>query len=102
MEIVVFLPKTPALTPKNWRPMLLHIDALPAKNKGLLFLRLPMTERNAIVSPAISLLIFLTIIDCYEGYHVSRASWKSAVCSLLALYSMGFIFCASDITPILI
>ena len=44
------------------------MDAAPTNNKGLLLPRLSTTERNAIVAPAQSLLIYNTTDSCYQGY----------------------------------
>ena len=47
---------------------LLDVDAAPNNNKGLLLPRLTTSERNAIVSPAQSLLIYNSTDSCYQGY----------------------------------
>ena len=57
---------------------LLDIDAAPTNNKGLLLPRLSTTERNAIVAPAQSLLIYNTTDSCYQGY--IGTAWISFGC----------------------
>lgn len=47
---------------------LLDVDAAPGNNKGLLLPRLTTTQRNSIVAPAQSLLIYNTTDSCYQGY----------------------------------
>ncbi len=47
---------------------LLDVDAAPGNNKGLLLPRLSTTQRNSIVAPAQSLLIYNTTDSCYQGY----------------------------------
>ena len=47
---------------------LLDVNAAPNNNKGLLLPRLTTSERNAIVSPAQSLLIYNSTDSCYQGY----------------------------------
>ncbi len=57
---------------------LLDVDAAPGNNKGLLLPRLSTVERNAIVAPAQSLLIYNTTDSCYQGYIGTQ--WVSFGC----------------------
>ena len=59
---------------------LLDLDAAPGNDKGLLVPRLTTTERDAIVSPANSLLIFNTTTRCYEGYDTPSTTWVAFGC----------------------
>ncbi|PKP39539.1 MAG: hypothetical protein CVT98_01400 [Bacteroidetes bacterium HGW-Bacteroidetes-15] len=58
---------------------LLDVDAAPGNNKGLLLPRLSTTERNAIVAPAQSLLIYNTTDSCFQGYIGTQ--WVSFGCN---------------------
>jgi uncharacterized protein (TIGR02145 family) len=49
-------------------------------NKGLLLPRMTTAERDAIVSPANSLLIFNTTTRCYEGYDAPSSYWVAFGC----------------------
>lgn len=57
---------------------LLDVDAAPGNNKGLLLPRLSTAQRNAIVAPAQSLLIYNTTDSCYQGY--IGTGWVSFGC----------------------
>lgn len=60
---------------------LLDIDATGmSPKKGLLIPRMTTTERNAISSPAESLLLYNTTTQCYEGYNPSTATWVAFGC----------------------
>ena len=47
---------------------------------GLLFPRMTTIERNAITSPANSLLIFNITTECFEAYRTSSSSWVAFGC----------------------
>ena len=49
-------------------------------NKGLLVPRLTTVERDAIASPAYSLLIFNTTTGCFEAYDTPSTSWVAFGC----------------------
>lgn len=49
-------------------------------NLGLLIPRMTTAQRNAIVSPANSLLIFNTTSACFEAYNSAASSWQSVFC----------------------
>ena len=59
---------------------LLDLDANPTNNTGLLIPRLTTAERNAIASPALSLLIFNTTTNCFEAWMGS--AWYTISCPL--------------------
>ena len=48
--------------------------------RGLLIPRMTTAQRNAIVSPANSLLIYNTTSQCFEGYNASTLSWVAFGC----------------------
>lgn len=56
---------------------LLDIDASPANNKGILVPRMTTLQRTSIPSPANSLLVFDTDIDCFFYWSSTTASWNS-------------------------
>lgn len=63
---------------------LLDVDAqgLPSNNKkGLLIPRMTTAERNAIPSPANSLLIFNTTTNCFEWWSSATSSWQIFACA---------------------
>ena len=49
-------------------------------NKGMLIPRMTTIQRNAIVSPANSLLIFNTTSQCFEGYNANSSTWVAFSC----------------------
>jgi uncharacterized protein (TIGR02145 family) len=49
-------------------------------DKGLLFPRMTTTERNAIASPANSLLIFNTTTQCFEAWYAAGSNWVAFGC----------------------
>jgi hypothetical protein len=59
---------------------ILDIDAAPGNNKGLLVPRMTTAQRNAIVSPVESLLIYNTTTQCYEGYNSTTSAWVAFGC----------------------
>ncbi|MGC9331126.1 MAG: FISUMP domain-containing protein [Bacteroidales bacterium] len=48
--------------------------------RGLLVPRMTTTERDAITTPANSLLIFNTTTQCYEGYNAPSSTWVAFGC----------------------
>lgn len=60
---------------------MLDIDVSGMSPKaGLLIPRMTTTERNAISSPAQSLLIFNTTTECFEAYNTSTNTWVAFGC----------------------
>jgi len=59
---------------------ILDISAAPTNNKGMLIPRLTTTQRNSIISPAHTLLIFNTTTNCYEWWDNLGGSWVSMGC----------------------
>ena len=59
--------------------------------KGLLLPRMTTTQRNAIVSPAQSLLIYNTTDSCYQGFigSVWRSIWCASACSTPSTPAVG-------------
>ncbi len=49
-------------------------------NKGVLFPRITTAERDAIVNPANSLIIFNTSVNCYQGYNALAGVWENIYC----------------------
>lgn len=49
-------------------------------DKGLLLPRMTTAERNAIISPANSLLIFNTTTKCFEAYNATSSTWVNFGC----------------------
>jgi len=56
----------------------LHINFT---DRGLLIPRMTTAQRNAIPSPANSLMIFNTTTGCFEFYDASSSSWKIISCN---------------------
>jgi len=60
---------------------LLDVDATGMNpKKGILIPRMTTAERNAIPSPAHSLLIFNTTTNCFEMYNATISAWQSLGC----------------------
>jgi len=60
---------------------LLDVDATGMNpKKGILIPRMTTAERNAIPSPAHSLLIFNTTTNCFEMYNATVSAWQSLGC----------------------
>ncbi len=57
---------------------LLDLDAGPINGRGLLIPRLTTIQRNAIVSPALSLFIFNTTTNCFEAF--VGGAWYAMSC----------------------
>jgi hypothetical protein len=53
---------------------------LSSTERGLLVPRMTTTERDAITTPANSLLIFNTTTQCYEGYNAPSSTWVAFGC----------------------
>ena len=53
---------------------------MSSTTSGMLIPRMTTVERNAIASPANSLLIFNTTTTCYETYDTSTATWQPVYC----------------------
>ncbi|MBN4062328.1 hypothetical protein JYU20_03935 [Bacteroidales bacterium AH-315-I05] len=53
---------------------------MTSSERGLLVPRMTTTERNAITTPANSLLIFNTTTECFEAYHLTTTSWVAFGC----------------------
>lgn len=53
---------------------------LNSSEKGLLVPRMTTIQRDAIPSPANSVLIFNTTTECFEAYHASTSSWVAFGC----------------------
>ena len=49
-------------------------------NRGLLIPRLTTAQRNAIINPSNSLIIFNTTTQCFETYLSTGASWVHIAC----------------------
>lgn len=67
-------------------------------DRGLLIPRLTTTQRNAIVSPANSLMIFNTDNLCFEFYNAPTNSWVSIACGCTSLPTVPTANAASGIT----
>jgi hypothetical protein len=57
------------------------LDIRDFTDKGLLIPRLTTAQRNAIPSPANSLLIFNTTTQCFEFYSTTAVSWQTLGCA---------------------
>ena len=56
------------------------LDIRDFTNKGILIPRLTTAQRNAIPSPAHSLLIFNTTTNCFEMYNANVSAWQTLGC----------------------
>lgn len=67
--------------------------------KGLLVPRMSTVNRNAIVSPANSLLIFNTTTDCFEAWNQTTLTWVAFGCISCELPGAFSTSAATSITP---
>jgi uncharacterized protein (TIGR02145 family) len=49
-------------------------------NRGLLIPRMTTAQRNAIASPALSLLIYNTDANCFQSFNLSTNTWENVFC----------------------
>ncbi|MES2398323.1 MAG: hypothetical protein V4549_20080 [Bacteroidota bacterium] len=59
---------------------ILDIDVAPGNDKGLLVPRMTTVQRNAIVAPAHSLLIYNITTDCFEAWNQNTLMWVAFGC----------------------
>lgn len=87
-------------TPADNSAMLdVDVSGLPANNKkGLLIPRMTTAERNALPTPANSLLIFNTTTQCFEFWNAPTSSWVTLGCGCLSLPSAPTANASSGIT----
>ncbi len=77
---------------------LLDLNSGTSNNQGLLIPRLTTAQRNAIVSPALSLFIFNTTTNCFEAY--VGGAWYSISCPAACAppAAPGVVTCSTCVT----
>ncbi|MCX7728929.1 MAG: glycine-rich protein [Bacteroidia bacterium] len=88
-----------ATPPDNSAMLDIDVSALPTNGKkGLLIPRMTTAERNALPSPANSLLIYNTTTRCFEFWDVPSSSWQTLGCACSPPSSAPTANAASGIT----